>query len=90
MKLGLYAKQPLLVLLLESLSILKSHSKPVPNTAQESLRHIIAFSPRVIGYFPPSFTLNRNDWGEVLQINKDGGDSQSVVVKPPKMKSAVV
>ena len=41
----------------------------------------------MIGYLLPSFTLNRNEWGQGLEIYEDGGgDSHSAVVKPPKMK----
>jgi hypothetical protein len=66
---------------LESLQI--TNSLP-PNRAQTLLLHIIALVlPLVIGYLLPSFTLNRNEWAESLEVYKR--DSHSAVVKPPKM-----
>jgi hypothetical protein len=90
LKLGSFAKQPLLVLSLESLKITKSQP-PLPNTAQQPLsQQIASLSPWVIGYLLPSFTLNRNEWGEGLEIPGKGEDSHSAVEKPPNMKEAVV
>jgi hypothetical protein len=77
------------VLSLESLLITKSFQ---PNAAHQSLRQSIALlSSLVTGYLLPSFTLNRNEWGQRLGIGgHEGWDSHSAVVKPPKMKSSVV
>ena len=77
------------MLLLESLLITNSEP-PAPKHAQDQLPHLIAVSsPLVIGYLLPSFTLNRNEWGQGLLI-PDHEDSHSAVVKPPKIKPFVV
>ena len=85
LKLGLFAEHQFSVFILELLKIPISHD---PKHAHQSLSHWIAvLFPWVIRYFLPSFTLNRNEWGQGLRSHED---SHSAVVKLPKMKSLVV